>query len=164
MKNILLVSLLLLALSCTRPPDYPIEPVIEFVSLSKNTFSQRLEGVDEIILTLSFTDGDGDIGNSERTPDNEDIIIIDTRDGGPEAPNHLVQIPPAGSNNGVSGEIYITLLGTCCTYPPSVPDLPCMPATTAVNQDTLIYEIYIKDRAGNESNILTLEPIYITCD
>ncbi len=164
MKNIFFLCLFLLALSCTRPPDYPIEPVIEFVSLSKNTFSQRLGGADEITLTLRFTDGDGDIGSADRNRNNEDIIITDTRDGGPEAPNHLVEVPPAGANNGISGEIYIKLLGTCCIYPITGPDIPCEPATTSFNRDTLIYEIFIKDRAGNESNILTIEPIYITCD
>lgn len=65
MKNYLLLSaaaLTILALGCVQPPDYPIEPVIEYVGLTKNTMLQGKTGEDETYITISFTDGDGDIG------------------------------------------------------------------------------------------------------
>lgn len=48
---------------CRKPEQFPIEPKIEFVSLTK---IPTINGVDDKgILTISFTDGDGDVGLSE---------------------------------------------------------------------------------------------------
>ena len=70
--------LLLLALACTKPPDYPIEPVITYERMSNNTMQQgALGSEDSIAITFSFTDGDGDIGADVDTL--FDAFVIDTR-------------------------------------------------------------------------------------
>lgn len=57
----LLVIVLLIAVSsCREVDEYPVEPHIEFKDLTKFTDGQ---GKDTgIVLTFTFTDGDGDIG------------------------------------------------------------------------------------------------------
>ena len=53
--------------SCTKEKVYPVEPHIEFVSLTK--VQNNLGYDDKGILKLSFTDGDGDIGLSDADTD-----------------------------------------------------------------------------------------------
>ena len=47
--------------ACVQAPQYPIEPEISFVSISKDTMIQgQTKNDDFLYLTLAFTDGDGD--------------------------------------------------------------------------------------------------------
>ncbi len=168
MKNfsVLFVSLssLLLFIGCAQPPDYPIEPVIEYSSMSSNIARQNIlngPAGDTILATITFTDGDGDIGNEN---DETTIVITDLRDNTPEeSAIKLPKVPEPGANNGISGEIIFRLLPTCCLYPPEFEQVLCTPSTSSFKVDTLRYEVYIIDRAGNESNKIILEPIYIQC-
>ncbi len=150
--------------SCTKPPDYPIEPVIEFKKLSRNSMKQGFTNNDSIVVTIGFTDGDGDLGNNDPTID---IFVKDTRvpDADP-SPFKMPFVPVQGVGNGISGEISILTYTTCCIYPPGTFS-PCdisEAATTAFPTDTLMYEIYIMDRAGHESNRILTDPIILQCD
>ncbi len=60
---ILLISTLLLA-SCIDIPQYDLTPSIAFNSLTKYTVQdyQSKQDKDSIVLTIDFTDGDGDLG------------------------------------------------------------------------------------------------------
>jgi hypothetical protein len=147
--------------ACVRPPDYPIEPRLEFVGLSKSTVLQDgLVGPrDTFFLTVSFTDGDGDIGfqDSDST-----LYVVDTRKKGSRIRVNDVQglpsVPQQGAGNGITGEIRMRIFGGCCTN--SL--IPCS-APFTFPRDTVIYEVYIKDRAGNESNRIAIPPVYILC-
>ncbi len=152
--------------ACIQPPDYPIEPVIEFVSLTKTTMVSGKNGEDETTLTISFTDGDGDLGSFQSDGQVElDMFLIDSRTGDFDEKFSIPFVPELGAANGISGEIYADILTTCCIYPPYVTDAAtgCDPSQQYLI-DTLIYEIYIVDRAGNESNHIFADPIYILCD
>jgi hypothetical protein len=163
MKNgVLLFGILIIAFAaCISPPDYPVEPQIQFQSLSKNTMRQGQLGTeDSLFLTLSFTDGDGDLGVPETNKDSAKIINIfltDKRDNKPAERFRLPYIPEQGAGNGISGDIRLLLFTTCCNVLP-----PCE-ASTNKPIDTLVYEIYIKDRAGHESNRILTAPIYLQC-
>ncbi len=57
------VALLILLQNCRKPEEFPPEPFIEFVSFTK---IPTANGVDNKgLLTIFFTDGDGDMGLSE---------------------------------------------------------------------------------------------------
>ena len=59
--GLMLVSLILgLAFACKKHDKYPIEPVIEYMSLNKISNISNID--DKAYLTINFTDGDGDIG------------------------------------------------------------------------------------------------------
>jgi hypothetical protein len=44
--------------SCVSEPEYPDEPAITYRSISKSTVQEG----DSLLLTFSFTDGDGNLG------------------------------------------------------------------------------------------------------
>ncbi len=145
---------------CVQPPDYPDEPVIEFMSLSKDLMYQSKFGQDSVTITFSFTDGDGDLGFQD---DQESIFIVDGRDTFDKPPYRIPYIEQQGAGNGISGEISIVVPTTCCIYPGT--GIP--PCDTTINapqmRDTVFYWLQIKDRAGNLSNKIQTNPIVLIC-
>lgn len=162
MKNNLyfLIVLCVLSIGCTKPPDFSPIPEITFNRLENNNIRQD---VDSVYLIVDFTDGDGDIGFEDNT---KDIFLIDTRPGQGEVPieRAMPTVPNLGAENGITGEIRLPLT-TCCIPPPGFPG--CQPVSDQYpdfQRDTVVYMMYIQDRAGNRSNTVTLEPIYLRCD
>ena len=158
--KLLLFSIIATAfITCVSPPDYPIEPQIEFKSLSKSKMRQgQLGNEDSLFLAFTFTDGDGDIGSSgKNSNDSVNIFFIDKRNNQPSERFRIPYVPEQGAGNGISGEVRVLLFTTCCNVLP-----PCEPSTTKPI-DTLVYEIYIKDRAGHESNRIKTAPIFLEC-
>ncbi len=154
---IYLVALSLISLTaCVTPPEYPIEPVIDFIGLNKNIVNQGAFGTDTLIITFSFTDGDGDLGVDTALT----AFLIDTRDGS-EIPYKIPYIPEQGNNNAISGEITIEVYTHCCIF-----DDGSDPCTSSPNQssDEMSYQIYIVDRAGNESNLTQTSTIVVNCN
>lgn len=169
MKPLALINTFILILavtSCTQPPDYPIEPVIEYQGMTKNTMLQGDGSEDETWVTLSFTDGDGDIGFFEEgsTTVETDLFIKDLRLDAVTEKFTIPFVPELGTTNGISGEITFRMFTTCCIFPDWVPGQPA-PCDVSADYlvDTVQYEIYIIDRAGNESNRIQTEPIYLLC-
>lgn len=146
---------------CVNPPEYPDEPVIQYEGISKNTIYQFTNGPqDSIVIQFSFTDGDGNLSSEDST----DIFIKDSRF--PELPPTIVgafpTIPAEGTGNGISGDVFFTVInsgqGVCCIFN----DRFCV-ADEAFPVDTLSYEIYILDQAGNQSNTIRTEQIQVLC-
>jgi hypothetical protein len=57
--------------SCFNPPDFPVEPQIEFETIQYKEYGSGFDTeYDSLILTISFKDGDGDLGldPSENAP------------------------------------------------------------------------------------------------
>lgn len=142
--------------SCVSRPDFPVEPVLEFISMDKNQMAQNSFNTDSIRVTFSFTDGDGDLGDR----DSLNIFIRDNRDQYIAAQYRLPELPPEGAGRGVRGEITVTIYTTCCIYPDGTP--PCE-ASLKYPTDTLRYEIFMKDRAGHVSNTIETDPIILFC-
>lgn len=152
--NICVAASILMLASCIRPPDFSDVPSITFMNQSRDTLLQQ---TDSLLITFSFTDGDGDLGNADSVLN---LFIKDLRDSFVES-KRIPFIPTQGANNGISGEITITLPPTCCLYPDG--SAPCFPHPSfPTNQ--LVYEIYIKDRADHESNKITTRAINLICN
>ena len=156
----------LMVAGCIQPPDYPIEPEIEYISLSKTILISGKDNEDETCSPFPLQTVDGDIGNFQENGTSVlDMFLIDSRTGDFDEKFSIPFVPELGAANGISGEIYARIFTTCCIYPDYVTD-----ATTGCDPsqqypvDTIVYEIYIMDRAGNESNHIFTEPIYILCD
>ena len=155
MKNVFITLLLLGVIGfamCIRPPDYPIIPRIGFLRMTKNTLKQGNALTDSLRLVLSFEDGDGDIGSN----DSVNVFLFDSRqpNGTPEIAR-MPLVPEQGAKNGISGEISLLIYTTCC--------LPgCnLPSKNAV--DSLFFDVFIKDRAGNKSNVVRTPLIALRC-
>lgn len=154
--KIIILSIIILN-GCASPPDYPIEPVITYKSMTKNHLKQSAFNIDSLSITFSFTDGDGDIGTNDSTLS---LFVIDTRDGNEFSKYKLPYVSEQGTSNGISGEVQFVIYTTCCYYPNGAP--PCKPSTIHPT-DTVIYNIYMKDRAGHKSNIIKTDPIILDC-
>lgn len=142
--------------SCITRPDFPIEPKIEFLSMDRNQMVQNSFNTDSLRVTFSFTDGDGDLGDM----DSLNIFIRDNRDQFLASKYRLPELPAEGAKRGIRGKITVTIYTTCCIFPDGTP--PC-DISPNYQTDTLRYEIFIRDRAGNISNTIETDPIIILC-
>lgn len=142
--------------SCTQAPDFPLEPVISNLQINKNVLKQGLANQDSLLISIDFTDGDGDIGS-----DSLSITVIDNRDNSIAEQYKIPIVPEAGAGNGIEGTIYIRMNTTCCIYNSGQP--PCSPSTTEPT-DTISYTVFIKDRSNNESNRLVSPDITLLCE
>jgi hypothetical protein len=158
-KFITLIGITVL-LSCTKPPNYPIEPVIKFVAWNKTTIVQGDSKQDSLKLILSFTDGDGDLGSDQTNISRINMFVIDKRKNQVADSLSIPYVPVEGSRNGISGKLEASLFTTCCYFPDATP--PCTPSTLYA-YDTVTYEVFIKDRAGHYSNKVITEPILVQC-
>lgn len=162
------IAILLLAttiFSCLQPPDYPDEPVIEFIGFNKDIIAQGSSEANKDVLTisLSYTDGDGDLSNEKGE---FDIFLEDTRDEVLVPPFRLPVIPEQGTGNGISGEIYLNMdntpLGLCCIFDDKNRQDACTPSIEYPT-DTLTFTIFIVDRAGHVSNKVETTPLILEC-
>ncbi len=161
---VLTIIALTITVGCVKPPDFPDEPIIEYVqgSLVKDTLlranpdSQR----DTNFFTLTFTDGDGDLG--EKSKSSKSLIIVDNRQG----VNDSLRIPDVleqGATNGIKGELYVRMFTTCCIYPDSVGISDFCKDELDGYYDMVNYSVYIFDKSGKRSNTIELPPVYIKC-
>ena len=148
-------------LSCIKPPDYSNIPVLEFRSLSKNTMNQGVFEEDSIELVLYFTDGDGDFG-FEAQSNAKNVFIKDNRTNETFREYKAPFVPTQGSTNGISGTIAIRIYSTCCIFPEASGIFPCTQTEDFPFND-LTLDIYIKDRAENQSNSVTTSVIKLNC-
>lgn len=149
--------LLALTFGCVKPPQYPVVPAIEFISMTKDTMPRGFAS-DSVLVTLSFTDGDGDIGRKDTI---SDIFITDSRDGN-VTKGRIPFVPELGASNGIKGEISAVIDNSCCIFPNPLYD-GCTEVFPSYPYDAVTYSIYITDRKGNQSNTVQLPPIYIRC-
>ena len=156
----LLVSGFFIYNACVKPPNYPDEPVIAFKSQSKNIMQQGKQGEDSMTITLTYTDGDGDLGfpGNDSEPS---IFVKDGRDGFPRFQYKLPYVEPQGTGNGISGEISIVVPTACCIENSQGVVLSC--DEVDIDRDTLVYLLTIKDRAGHVSNEIQTNPIVLIC-
>lgn len=152
MKNLIAVILIILILaSCRKNSDVSIIPSITYKSLITYKYSDGKDSTGR--LTFEYVDGDGDLGSDDSTaPQNLFVKFLEKKNGvftEPALPiGFNVRIPsltPKSRNKSISGEITYNLF-----LPPHV-----------VN-DTVKFQIYIVDRAGNKSNTIETGEISVT--
>jgi hypothetical protein len=150
-----LIGGILVLFSCKKQ-EYPLEPVLEFKSQSKNTMLQN--GRDSMVLIFSYTDGDGDIGNDSI----DNIFLIDKRTEQTLATYRFPNDMDSKPGEFRKGELQLIVYAGCCIYNSgTVQD--CSPN---LNQalDTMRYLIEVKDRSGKTSNSIESEDIILECN
>jgi len=138
----IVASFVMFLFSCINPPDYSPIPEIEYDSISATHIKEQQ---DSITFFIDFTDGDGDIG-SEETPN---LFFLDSRTGYTDS-FKIPSLTPQGNVKAITGIIAYTRSS-----------FNCIPGRAF---DTLYYTIYIEDRAGNKSNLITTPMIYLECN
>ena len=147
MKRILQLSICLLILwtGCKQDelPNDILSPIpqISLIDVSP-TSVQALD--DEIRFEVQYQDGDGDLGSSD---DTKNLFIQDLRIDNPHT-FHLQQLAPDGANVPIQGTFVVTL--------------PFTILTDNATEQNVRFEIYVVDRAGNQSNILTTPEIVVS--
>ena len=168
MKNkFILVLVCLSFLACRKPPHFPPEPVLEFISLDKIDNGTNVD--DKAVLKLHFTHGNGNIGldstDNDRPPFNDTssiyyynfyVIYYAKRSG------EFVAFPELGFNarlprfisannipEPIEGEIeYVLSIRNPMPYAPKI--------------DTIKFECWLIDRDFRESNrVITPEIIVV---
>jgi hypothetical protein len=145
--------------SCSKQESFSNIPAITF-----NSFT--LTGNNSAILAVNFTDGDGDIGyvgDAENAqPDffieyytaTNGIFYKDTVSNRPGVfspvidPYTIPDVTPAGKNKALVGVIKINIQQL---IPPGFP----------MSGDTLEFNVWLLDRAGHKSNVITTPPIKV---
>ncbi len=136
--------------ACIKEEQYPIEPVINFEQFAT---ARGSDGKDSLgVLSISYTDGDGDLGYPAIKPDPQyDLYIsyfemnngvlenVTTPSGDTIQFNaRLPYLTPDIANKTIKGEIEDTLT---INNPLS-------------DNDTILFRIYLVDRANNKSNTI----------
>lgn len=131
-------------LSCKKKKEEPLSavPVIEFVSITPST---AIEYQDKINITISYKDGDGDLG--ENSPDVKNLFLTDSRNN-VTYQYRISQLAPSGQAIAIQGNLVVELKNTAIT--------------NGATSQSVSYSLYMKDRAGNVSNTVTTTAITIT--
>lgn len=134
-------------------------PSIQWIGISKIIMDQGDLNQDSVLIQIAFEDGDGDLGYGSSDP-RKDITVIDQRTG---LVSDQFKIPDLPNSNGrsIKGDIQLRLYTTCCIFPNNIP--PC----TAPSQypfDTIVYEVFLTDKAGNKSNRVISPPVILRCN
>jgi hypothetical protein len=146
--------LILTALSCKKNSDSSKVPSITFGSMAPDSVGMTTMKYEDTVVMLTFKiiDGDGDLGNDANSGKN-DIFLIDSRN--PSSAPLSYPFPSKTKNAidpayGMNGECLVKIPSTSISMRPDHPD-----------EDTVRYEVYIKDRADHESNHFTTPLIHI---
>ncbi len=152
--RVFVLFLLLAAIfGCIKKEEYPIEPQISFGSYG---VLPDVNGNDSIgVLTISYTDGDGDIGlysydSLEPYKYNYFLKFLEWRNGSFQEVqladtsftfnSRIPILTPEGKNKNIRGDISMFL--------------ELYYAFMALKSDTIAFEVYIQDRALNRSNVM----------
>ena len=151
------IAIILLAAAfftgCFNEPDYPVEPQIGFLEVS-STSDPILALTSDVYVRFSFQDGDGDLGRISDDDTTQNMFVVDLRNGFVNSLSYSIPpIPKKGSSPATKGDISFNFRNS----------LFCDPLEPGKQIDTVQYEIYVKDRAGNISNTITTSPIVIKC-
>ena len=127
--------------SCDKDdkPTSPV-PVITFKSISPSNVNQFS---DSLVIEVEYTDGDADLGQNDTEIPN--AFVTDQRNN-IEYKFRIRQLAPNDANIAIRGVLDIVV--------PSV----SVSGTTA---EQATFSVYIKDRAGNQSNTITTTTITI---
>ncbi len=153
--SVLLLGMVLFQF-CEEPEDYPKEPKVSFENFKQNGDSTAL-------LTVSFTDGDGNIGldkgdttgkysSDSKYHYNLFLEYYEKQNGEwvhrklqPPFYYRIPPLEPEGKSKALEGEVEVTL--EPLYFDPVSP------------YDTIKYSIQLVDRDLNESNVVETDPI-----
>jgi hypothetical protein len=165
--------------ACVKEPDYSMTPVIRFESIRKITktsndgFGGKAK-IDSVIMSIRFEDGDGDLGitaaeikaNSKYKDFRNFEVDVLLRKNGKYVPITFspklgglmnFQFRPDQKPGPIEGSIAYSTQFVYAFYK------GYSPLFTEKN-DTLKFQISIRDKAFNQSNMVETEPIVIFQD
>ncbi|MBS1780737.1 MAG: hypothetical protein JST70_15520 [Bacteroidetes bacterium] len=152
------VRLILLAVfaislgACKKQNSNSSTPFVYFESLTPNSVTAS-SPKDTVFISFKVVDGDGDLGN-DPTSGNHDVYLIDTRVN--QANPYFFPSIPSDLQNAKDG-----ITAHCTVKVIAALFLQKRNDTAHLLADTVVYKIYVKDRAGHNSDTITAPPIYL---
>jgi hypothetical protein len=126
---------------CAKDEPISVVPEIAFVSATPQTITAY---EDSLTVTISYRDGDGDLG--ENNTDDHNLFMEDSRNGVIYG-FRVRQLAPNDANITIEGNLNIAV--------------PNVPIIGSGNTESFTYTIHVVDRAGNESNRVTTSVITV---
>ena len=146
MRDLLFILLILsISISCTREDEAPVFPASPVISMVQVQPTQVIAYQDSISFQIAYEDGDGDLG--ENTAGSENLFLKDTRTGASYT-FRIRRLVPDDTEVPVKGTLSFVLPFAILTDESST-------------SQQAVFEIRVKDRAGNESNVISTEAITI---
>ena len=133
---------LLFIFSCDKKDDVtsPI-PKIALVSMGPGTV---VEFKDSLLIVLEYQDGDGDLGGVH--PDSSNLFVVDKRINVPFE-FRIQELVPGGANVPIKGRFNVLIQNLFLTGPGP--------------KESVNFDIYAIDKAGNKSNLITTDAIEV---
>lgn len=138
-----LLTLTVILISCKKKEETNLAPELVFLSLTPASIK---EYTDSLVLTISYKDPDGDLGENSSSVNN--LFVKDNRTG-VELKYRIKQLAPNNANVAITGKLNITIK--------KVPII-----NSSATSEELFYSIYAIDRAGNQSNAILTTPITVS--
>ncbi len=135
------ICLLLLSACEKSANNYSSTPFIRLTDIQPSTLKEFEQKVQ---LSIEFRDAEGDIGSYD--PNIYDLEVLDQRLTEPDY-YHLIPLAPEGTQINLTGLLQIELKNTFLLG--------------NADQESVSYEIRLRDRAGNWSNQITSPPITV---
>ncbi len=141
-RSVALLLVILVFYSCKKDEDsLSIVPQLTFESISPSSV-QEFGG--PITFSISYQDGDGDLG--ENDSDVKNLFLQDLRNG-ITYEYRIKELAPQGADIAIIGTLDIVL--------------NTISITDGSNEQEVTFDIYAVDRAGNSSNLITSSPLTI---
>jgi len=143
-KLVFILSVMTLFLAACKKEEISFEetPSLEFISISPGSVT---EFQDEVIITIQYRDGDGDLG--ENTPDVKNLFVTDSRND-VEYSYRVQQLAPDDADINIEGQLEV--------------NLKTLSVVGTGDSESASFDIYMLDRAGNKSNIITTTSITVS--
>ena len=160
-RNIITITFALCLCSCTEDTKFSEIPHIEFRGIGNDHLAQSTLS-DTAFFYLFLEDAEGDIGSNNNGV--KDLFFRDLRDSSILSYS-MPKVNQEGAGNGISAEITALFITKrkdyCCIFPDNTP--PCT-ASDTYPVDTINFDVWLKDQAGHQSNIIQAGPLYLRCD
>ena len=141
-RSVALLLVILVFYSCKKDEgSLSIVPQLTFESISPSSI-QEFGG--PITFSISYQDGDGDLGENDSNAKN--LFLKDLRNG-ITYEYRIQELAPQGADTAIIGTLDIVL--------------NTISITNGSNEQEVTFDIYAVDRAGNRSNPITSSPLTI---
>jgi hypothetical protein len=148
-------------LSCRKVPKFSETPSIEYLNITLNTyFNEDLQvSADSVVVGIRVKDGNGDIGQEPNNRNDDNInyfVSLYRKTNGVFIPvvltgvtynGHTPLLAPVSTPGPIEGDIFYKMV---FSY-----------SFSQVQNDTLRFDVKLKDRAGNFSNTVQTKPVII---
>lgn len=141
MRKLLILFAIVALWSCSKDEPFDDVPTLELVSIGPKSVVQF---EDSVVISLAYEDGNGDLGGFPA--DSVNLFVVDNRIGVPFE-FRIQELVPGGAEVPIQGTLNVTIQN--------------LYITGTGTQESVTFDIYAYDRAGNKSNVVKTPAIVV---